>query len=291
MAKKKVVTKEESSGLQPVSRKAGGVGVIDVSGLMQDYYLVPIVGASPLIMSKVPREAMAEVLKVQYKGAFLKGVKRTPKPTALDIFAGSIHQMAGNYKTKSHTLEFPFVWFWDQHTKPLRFQITVKPGFPSIALKKGIVETAKLMDELSAFKLDKVLCVLGDLMPITYKEMSMVRVPTQNAKGTPIWNHLPAFHDWSTTALVAVLRGKLTVQDILELVDGSGARMGFGIRRPEKNGSNGIYRADESRKVQQISKNDALKIAAASQEADEYPFVKILNAKRITTGTIKQYVA
>ncbi len=289
--KKKDKKKEEDFGLEPTSRKKEGLHMIEVPGLIQEYFLVPIVGVSPLVMGKVPREAKPELLKSQFKGwGHPKGVTSPPKPTPLNIFAGSIHQVDNCIKPKTWNLEFPFVWWWAQHTKPVRFKITCRPGYPSIALKKAFVGAAQLMQDVNSYLVDKIVKVYCDMMPIEYSELIMAQVPTKNDNNTPILSYLPAFTEWWTTAVVGVLKGMMTLESLINLTDGAGSRMGWGTRRPEQGGDFGIFMADRSRKIKQISRDDVYKIYHDTRELAEYPEVKITNPKTIRTGTIKQYM-
>ena len=70
---------KEEVGIMPTSKKNAGPHFIEIPGLVQDHFIVPILGVTPLILGKVPDGSKHQLITTQFAGRFRKGVKR-PKP-------------------------------------------------------------------------------------------------------------------------------------------------------------------------------------------------------------------
>ena len=245
---------KEEVGIMPTSKKNAGPHFIEVPGLVQDHFIVPILGVTPLILGKVPDGSKHQLITTQFAGRFRKGVKR-PKPlNPLQILLGSIHQVNNCEKPKTFKLHFPFIMDWEGHTKPLKFKVTSLPGFPTCGLKKSIVEAADRLDGVYVERVRKAILVQGDMLSINYEAMEIEEVPDRNKNGTPIFSYLPALNGWSTSALISIMRHSMKVDSLVNLVEAAGEVCGLGVHRPEKDGSFGQFIIDRGRKIQKVDR-------------------------------------
>jgi len=271
--------KKSKGGILPTSRK--GPEFVRVPGLEQDHWLISIVGLTPLVMNRLSDAASLPILQGQYGGKYKKGVKKPKAANPLEIFAVSIHQVDNCAKPKMTELEFPFTWFWDFHKGPMRFKIKCRPGFPTVAVKKGILYAASLMDGVSEFWVSRGIHVQANMISIEYDRLMMERIDSRTDKGVPIQSYLPAFHNWKSSLVISAMRGMFDWEGVANLVSGAGKFAGLGKQRPEKGGQFGAYMIDTTVKMTALSDKDLLDWIANHRTLHEEPETKVLNLKEI----------
>jgi hypothetical protein len=247
----------------------------------QDHWLIHILGLTPLVMNRLGDASALPILQGQYGGKYKKGVKKPDAANPLEIFGGSIHQVDNCAKPKTTKLKFPFTWFWEFHKAPVKFKVTCRPGFPTVAVKKGILYAASLDKSISEFWIGRGVQVQGNMIPIDYKKLTMERIDSRTDKGVPIQSYLPAFNDWSTTVVVSVMRGMLDWEGLANLVNGAGKYAGMGKQRPEKDGQFGMFTIDRNKTMRKISEEDLLQWIADHRVLHEEATTEITNLKEV----------
>lgn len=186
---------------------------------------VPILGTSPLIMSRFTEKAKQQMLDAQ-QGR--KRVKETRDPEA--------DYEAAFYRTKEGY------------------------GFPAVGFKAATVSAARLYDKSVTMTMLRqavfIRGVLSDadpqpLVPIT-GEPRMREDVVRVQRGTDL-RFRPEFVEWSCVLDVTYIRSMLSRKSVLSLIDAAGMGVGVGEWRPEKSGDFGTFRIDPTGKVEVVS--------------------------------------
>lgn len=185
--------------------------------------LVPIRGTTPLIVHKFSEKAKLQMLNS------MQG-KKTPKEPK----DPQAEYEAAAYRTKSGY------------------------GFPAVAFKAATVGAARFygkdvkMTELRQFIF--IHGVVSDNDPQELVEIVGEPRMREDAVKVGISGHdlryRPEFADWSAILHVTYVSSCIDQASVLSLIDAGGMGVGVGDWRPEKRGTNGTYKIDQTQRVE-----------------------------------------
>jgi len=163
---------------------------------------VPIQGTSPLIVNRWSEKAKEMMLAAQQ-------TKARPKKDPKDPVA--------NFEASRYRLE------------------DGRDGFPATGFKAAIVHASRLFDGITQVLVKQTVLVIGEgagqLVPLTYGEITMREDTPRNASGVADLRYRAQFWPWSTTLRVRTIGGQFDQESILSLVDAAGIG-GVGEWRP-----------------------------------------------------------
>jgi hypothetical protein len=118
-----------------------------------------------------------------------------------------------------------------------------KLGFPSTGFLKGMVEVAPYIDGIDKKRVRGSIRILGDLIPIKYKEevKDMKWGKTSGITKAPRKIIRPKFTDWSCELDIVYNSQNISAEQIVNLLNWAGFQMGVGGFRPEHSGNFGQY--------------------------------------------------
>lgn len=124
-------------------------------------------------------------------------------------------------------------------------------GFPALAIKQSIVDSARFFDDLPMTFLRGAIFVVADdketgLVKINYGREEMVEDAVRlSGGGTTDLRYRPYYYDWSIDLKLRVDAGLLTVEQVAALLYRAGISQGIGEWRVERNGQNGVFTLKE----------------------------------------------
>ena len=182
---------------------------IQLQELQKEKITVEIVGLTPLLVEKMDMDV---VERYNLK----KGMKMADKDTKLE---------EEKYETKKH------------------FTDDGKIGFPATGFLKGMVEVAPYIDGLDKKKVRGSVRILGDIIPIKFKEeLKDVRWgKTSGITKAPRKIVRPKFMDWSCKFELVYNSTNISAEQVINLLNWAGFQMGLGGFRPETSGTFGQY--------------------------------------------------
>jgi hypothetical protein len=189
--------------------------------------LVPIIGATPLIVHKWDEKSKIKMLN-EMQG---KKEPKKPKDPVAEYKATLYHTDEGGY------------------------------GFPTVGFKACIVSAARFYDKsVTMVRLRQCLFMQGVasddgkqiLTPIIGLPAMREDAVTVGMKGRDL-RYRAEFQQWSAVLDITYITSALDGDSVLSLVDAAGRGVGVGEWRPEKSGQNGTFRVDQDRPVQRVS--------------------------------------
>lgn len=228
-------------------RDGGGVTTLTIPMVTQRFAFISIKGTAPLMMDRMSERAWSERRGKRFSEIYgkkaLEGLIKPSAGTPEALFYEAIWQHTVG-KPVAMTVKKPYVL--PGHDGDLK--ITLRVGFPTSGLKKGIVRIATDFKVQGIVKNKSLPGVVkrnahlqGSLFPIQAKHVEMYEMHlTENA----IIKWLPVFYDWTGTLLVSWNEPLLNVGDILALLQNAGVMAGLGVRRPDRGGEQGTYTID-----------------------------------------------
>lgn len=202
--------------------------------------LVPILGTTPLIVSKFSEKAKRKMLDAQQG-------RRSPKEARnpQEEYEASLYRLGDGY------------------------------GFPVVAFKAATVGAARFYGkDVKMTELRQFLWFTGEmsdaegqpLVPINGEPKmreDYVRLAGPS-RGADL-RYRGEFRDWSATLRVAYVTSSISRDSVLSLIDAGGMGIGVGEWRPERKGDFGTYTIDEGRKVDVESDGPTPKAKAAAK--------------------------
>lgn len=196
---------------------------IAISRLAEETLLVPIIGTTPLIVHNFSEKSKRTMLDA------MQG-RKTPK-TPKDPEA---EYEAAFYRCKDG-----------------------KPGFPANGFKLATVDASRFYGkDVTKVGLRQFLFIFGEGLETMAKiegEPHMREDVVRVGQGGTDLRYRPEFLEWSTTLQVVYFTSVLTRDSVLSLIDAGGMGVGIGEWRPSKDGTNGTYKIDQTKKVRVIS--------------------------------------
>jgi len=217
---------------------------IGINKIASETMIVPIVGITPLIVSKFSEKAKRKMLDAQ-QGR--KSPKEIRDPNA--DYEASLYRLPDGY------------------------------GFPTTAFKLATVGAARFYGkDVQMTSLRQFLWFAGEMSDI--ESQSLVRIDGEPkmredyvrlagpSRGADL-RYRGEFRDWQAALRITYVTSSLSRESVLSLVDAGGMGVGVGEWRPERKGDFGVYEIDEDRPVQIVkTKADARK-AWRTVEVDE----------------------
>lgn len=202
-----------------------GAPALDITKIGTEKLHVPIVGLTPLIVSKFSEKAKRKMLDSQ-QGR--KAIKEIRNPDA--DFEASMYRFNDGY------------------------------GFPAVAFKLATVSAARLYGkDVTMRGLLQFMFFHGELSDV--EGQVLVRLNGEPkmredyvrlagpSRGADL-RYRAEFRDWSATLSITYVKSALSRESMLSLLDAGGLTVGVGEWRPERKGDFGTYTIDESRKVE-----------------------------------------
>lgn len=200
---------------------------IKIDRIATQRILVPIIGTSPLIMHKFSQKAKQQMLDAMQGKKNLKENKNPEK----DYLESMYHLADG------------------------------RVGFPTLGFKAATVGGARLykknalpMTQVRQFlRFDGELSDDGNtiLTPIEGTPVMREDYVTVGMAGRDL-RYRAQFTDWSAVLDVTYVPTALDENSVVSLIEAGGLSVGVGEWRPEKDGLNGTYQIDESRKIERL---------------------------------------
>ena len=132
--------------------------------------------------------------------------------------------------------------FEEEMREKIHYTSDGKVGFPAIAFKNAMVESAPYLDGMDK-KLARSIIVVGDIIPLKYKtqtiNQAMGRDSGMRRSPRPIWR--PEFHDWSCDLFIRYNASLITADQIVNLLKLAGFHIGVGSWTPQHNGNHGTF--------------------------------------------------
>lgn len=240
--------------LVPKSRKDGGGSTkVMVPRMVQRFMFIEIRGTAPLGMDKMSDRVTTELRNKKMREMFkaakkeMENLTKAPPGTPMDLFVEAMHQHCNGKRPYKETVALPFkIPGMDS-----KFKVVVRPAFPSVAVKKGMVRAAKdivaagiIMNKSFPGIVERNVHVQGSVFPIDFKRLEMVEFVV-TAFAQLKW--LPVFYDWTGTLLVSWNANLVNTNDVLSLVENAGSMAGIGIQRPELGKLMGTYEIGKTR--------------------------------------------
>jgi len=182
---------------------------VQLQPLQKEKIVVEITGTTPLLMEKMDMDV---VERYNLK----KGKKLSEKDDKLE---------EDKYDAKKY------------------FDDNGKLGIPATAFLKGMTEVAPYIDGMDKKKVRGSVRILGDIIPIKYKEefkdvkwgrtSGMTKAPRKIIR--------PKFTEWSCKLEIIFNATNISAEQIVNLLNWAGFQMGVGGFRPEKSGNFGQY--------------------------------------------------
>jgi len=198
---------------KPKSSKKKGGGEdkgIPLYSLKLPTMIIPIRGTSPLIVHRFGSKAEEMMKHVQAKGAKKAREARDPEAE----FHDARHLNADGQDC------FPAV------------------GFKLAAVRAGKFCNAVMADLKGAFH------VLGDLVPIKYKDINMRTDHVRIGMGTTDLRYRPEYIDWSCELEVKYNAEFISQEQLINLFNVAGFSAGIGEMRPQKGYQFGMFEVD-----------------------------------------------
>lgn len=196
--------------------------VVNIERIATETIDIPIIGTTSLIMNRFSEKAKRQMLDAQ-QGKKTPKQKRDPEAD----YEASMHRTDDGY------------------------------GFPVLGFKAATVGAARFfgkdvkMTELRQFifmhgvpskdRAEILVPIVGE--PKMREDMVRLSLSSTDLR------YRAEFPEWSTTLVVTYVTSALSRDSVLSLIDAGGMGVGVGEWRPQKNGQNGTYQIDESRKI------------------------------------------
>lgn len=182
---------------------------VQVNELIKEKITVEIIGVTPMLVEKMDMDV---VERYNLK----KGKKMSDKDSSLE---------EDRYEDKKY------------------LTTDGKIGIPAIGFLRGMTEVAPYIDGMDKKKVRGSVRILGDIIPLTYKEeikdvkwgrtSGMTKAPRKIIR--------PKFTDWSCKLEIVYNAANISAEQICNLLNWAGFQIGFGGYRPEKSGTFGQY--------------------------------------------------
>lgn len=203
---------------------------ISIDRLGVETLLVPILGASPLIVHKFNEKSKRQMLDAM-QGK--KKVKEVRDPQA--------------------DYESSFYRYIDPITGEAGY------GFPMIAFKAATVSAARLYDKSVAMTALRQQLFFTGIPDTDGQQVAVIDgtpvmredVVRLGMSGTDL-RYRPMFPEWRTMLRVTYIKSSISKNSVLSLIDAGGLTVGIGEWRPERKGDFGTFRIDPERSVDTI---------------------------------------
>jgi hypothetical protein len=114
--------------------------------------------------------------------------------------------------------------------------------FPSIAFKTAIVDAASFLSkDVTKVLLRGAVFILGDLVPIKYKECVMREDMVRVGMGTADIRYRAEYRDWSAILPIQFNSSVINAAQVASLLNHAGFAIGVGEWRPQKDGQFGRF--------------------------------------------------
>lgn len=196
---------------------------VQIDRIAAETIQIPIIGTSPLIVSRFSEKAKRQMLDN------MQG-KKTPK------------------QSRNPEAEYEAAFY---RLKDGRY------GAPAVAFKQATVAAARFYGkDVTMTALKQTMFFRGEvgedgqqLFAIEGEPQMREDVVTVGRGGTDL-RYRPEFPEWSTAITVTYVTSALSRGSVLSLVDAGGLGVGVGEWRPERNGDFGTYQIDGTRDVE-----------------------------------------
>jgi hypothetical protein len=198
---------------------------LHITKIQTETLSVPIVGLTPLIVSRFTEKAKRKILDTQQG-------RRTPK---------EIRNPQADYEASLYRLNDGF-------------------GFPAAGFKEATVGAARFYGkDVKMTELRQFLWFFGEMSPVD--GVGLVRIDGEPkmredyvrtsgpSRGADL-RYRGEFRDWKAVLRLAFVTSALSRDSVLSLIDAGGMGVGIGEWRPERRGEFGTYTIDETREVQ-----------------------------------------
>jgi len=118
-------------------------------------------------------------------------------------------------------------------------------GFPAAGFMKGMIEVAPQFDELTRTKVRGSIRVLGDIVPIKYKD-KIVHKAACTIPHTKKPLKRPELTEWSCVLDIMYDANVISKEQIINLLNRAGSHYGLGSLRPSCGGEYGQYKVKET---------------------------------------------
>jgi hypothetical protein len=196
---------------------------IQIDRIVEGRLLIPIVGTSPLIMHRFSEKAKRQMLDNMQA----RSTPKEPKNPQTEYESCFYHLADGGY------------------------------GFPADAFKQATVGAARFYGKaVTMTALKQFIFVGGEpgddgrlMVPIKSTEPVMREDVVRVGRGTDL-RYRPSFYPWSATLEVVYFTSVIRQESVISLIDAGGMAIGVGEWRPERDGTFGTYKVDQSKQVE-----------------------------------------
>ena len=118
-----------------------------------------------------------------------------------------------------------------------------KYGYPAIGFKQSFIAAGRYLDSMSMEYLKGSIHVLGDILPLKYKE---IRMRCDHTKKDPA-TYRAEFVGWSCILPISYNRDLISPEQIAQIFEYAGFHIGVGAWRPARSGQFGTYRVKRTK--------------------------------------------
>lgn len=224
MAKPAATPEQDTKAEEDKAPETPEAPQIHIAKIASETLFIPIIGTTPLIMSRFSEKAKRKMLDAQQG-------RRTPK---------EIRNPEEEYEASMYRLADGF-------------------GFPAVAFKSATVAAARFYGkDVKMTELRQFLWFTGEmadntdqpLVPINGQpKMREDYVRLAGASRSADLRYRAEFWPWDAVLKVTYVSSCLSRESVLSLIDAGGMGVGVGEWRPERKGDFGTYSIDESKDI------------------------------------------
>jgi len=212
---------------------------IQIPKMQRDRMKVKVIGTSPLIIHQFGDKVKKQMLDKQKK----KANKGRDAKNPIADFVNSLHLM-GSFDREEIT-----EMLMDADVRVgadvAEHFADIPIGFPAGGFKKAAVSACRNVDGVAMTEARGAFFVIedqGGLVEIKYDRLIIREDGVVISRNTKDIRHRGCLEGWSATLQIELNPMALTSEQVLNLIDISGFSVGVGDWRPERNGSNGMFR-------------------------------------------------
>jgi len=229
--------------------------------------LIPILGTSPLSMSKIPDSAKDHIRLGGMLPPNRRMHRKLPAIHPIQAFCEAIYCRREGHEDIA-TLTTPFI---DPVLKrPIEFKVSMIPGFPAAGFKQAIIDAAAVMREEWGTRIKDVnhaVQILGELVPITFGKVELEEVYPKNIKGQTVHQVHARFFDWMTFLLVRYYPHVVSLDLLISIINAAGEMISVGANRISKKRCGGCFMVSKDTPLEEVGSKEYLNYMKESYEA------------------------